>query len=147
MKSKCAKFYFIYKYLSTSEHMFKIARYLAYWSLRYDDIRMYKFLIQGLGSLYFENTKQGNPHAQNMPYTHSRAFATYTYKFKPIAIFLISELVQTSCHWSQFLLLIAVGHTRTRPSLQGPLCGCIKLFIPLKQKGKRNIWTAFMLVQ
>jgi len=41
IESTCAKFYFIYKYLSTSEHKFRIARRLAYWSLRYDDMRLY----------------------------------------------------------------------------------------------------------
>ena len=60
IESTCAKFYFIYKYLSTSEHKFRIAHRLAYWSLRYDETRLYKFRIQSLGSFYFENTKQGN---------------------------------------------------------------------------------------
>ena len=56
-KRCCAKFYFIYKYHSTLERNFRIARRLAYWSLWYDDMRLCKFLIQSLGRLYFENTK------------------------------------------------------------------------------------------
>ena len=45
METGCAKFYFVYKYLSTLEHMFRIARRLAYWSLWYDDMRLCEFLI------------------------------------------------------------------------------------------------------
>ena len=74
----------------------------------------------------------------SLPYTYSRAFTSFTYKFKPIAIFLI--LSSCKRHASEQLrLFIAVGRTRTRSSRQSPLCDCIKLSIPLKEKEKKHM--------
>ena len=137
MESECATFYFIYKYLSTLEHMFRIARCLTYWSLWYDDMRLCKFLIQSLGSFYFENTKQGDSCAQFAIYPFQSLYIIYI-QVQTYSYLSHSELVQTPCLWSQLWLLIVVGYTHTRSSLQSPLSGCIKLFIPLKIKRKET---------
>ena len=98
MEKDCAKFYFIYKYLSTLERMFRIAHRLAYWSLWYDDMGLCKSLIQSLGSFYFENTKQGDSCAQLAIYLFQSLYIIYiqiqTYSCLPN-----SELMQKPCLW------------------------------------------------
>jgi len=111
-KRCCAKFYFIYKYLSTLERMFRITRRLAYWSLWHDDMRLCEFLIQSLGSFYFENTKQGDSCAQLALYPFQSLYIIYiqtqTYSYLPN-----SELVQTPCLWAVVIVYCCGLYTYT----------------------------------
>jgi len=134
MKSKCAKFYFIYMYLSTSELMFRIACHLAYWSLRYNDMKVYQFLIRSLGCLYFENTKQGNSCAQLAMYPFQSLHNIY------IQVQTCSYLSRSNVDASRgsfgcsspWIIHVHEHHSKSH------LCGCMKLFIPLKQKEKET---------
>ena len=104
METECAKFYFIYKYLSTLEHMFRIAHRLAYWSLWYDDMRLCKFLIQSLGSFYFKKMqKQGDSCSYLAIYPFQSLYIIYiqTQTYSCLSHY---ELVQTPCLWSVMIV-------------------------------------------
>ena len=73
----------------------------------------------------------------SLPYTHSRAFYITHIQVETCSCLPNSELVQTPCLWLVWLF-ITMGHSRTRSSLQGPLCDGIKLSISLKEKKKKK---------
>ena len=99
------------------------------WGCASSNSKSWKFL--------FQKHKNKATLVLSLPYTYSRVFTSFTYKLKPIAVFLI----MSSCkrHASdQLWLFIAVGRTRTWSSHQSPLCDCIKLSIPLKERKKET---------
>ena len=145
-KGFCAKFYFIHKYLSTLERMFRIARCFAYWSLRCDDMRLCEFLIQSLGSFYFKKMqKQGDSCSYLAIYPFQSLYIIYI-QTQTYSCLSRSELVQTPCLWLVMIVYHYGLYTYTiitpRSSMR-----LHKALHPPERKKKRNTRTAFMPVQ
>ena len=81
----------------------------------------------------------------SLPYTYSRAFTLFTYKFKPICLS-HSELVQTPCLWLVMIFYHSGSYTYTIVTPKSSMWLHKALHLPWKKK-KRNTWTAFMLVR